>query len=253
VSQDVQVSAGVLYICGTPIGNLKDVTYRLIEVLEHVDVVVCEDTRRTLKLLSHFGIAKKVISVHQHVERERTSNVCDLLSQGKSVAFVSDAGMPVVSDPGAYLVRTARERGYKIQLVPGPSSVSGALALSGFSGDKFVFGGFLPRKPKDRREFFRRWVWPGIAAVFFESPYRVKKSLKDLAEVFPACQISLCHEMTKIHESVIWGRVGAVLADLEGEALQGEWVIVVFLPPDEDARHSAEETNREMDRLPPSP
>ncbi len=253
MTHDVQRPFGTLYICGTPIGNLKDVTHRLIEVLNAADVIACEDTRRTRKLLSHFRISRPVISVHQHVERERTGGVIDLLSEGKSVAFVSDAGMPVVSDPGAYLVRTVREQGYKIELIPGPSSVSGALALSGFSGDRFVFGGFLPRKPKERRDFFVRWVWPGVAAVFFESPYRVKKSLEDLAKVFPMCEVSLCHEMTKMHESVIWGKVGEVVAGLKGDKLQGEWVIVAYRPPEQDIRDPHEKTNRETRCLRPSP
>ncbi len=223
----VKPTPGTLYLCGTPIGNLNDVTYRLVETLKAVDVVACEDTRRTKKLLSHFGISKPLISIHQHVERLRAGAVIELLSCGKSVAFASDAGMPTISDPGACLVRAVRESGLPIELVPGPSSVSGALALSGFCGDRFVFGGFPPRKPKGRREFFARWVWPGTTAVFFESPHRVRKSLGDLCRVFPGCEVSLCHEMTKIHESVTSGTVEEVFGALEGMVLRGEWVIVV--------------------------
>ena len=220
---------GTLYVCGTPIGNLKDATFRLLEILNQVDAVFCEDTRRTLKLLTHFGIRKPVISLHQHVERERTSRVLDLLRQGKSVAFVSDAGMPVISDPGAYVVNAARGDGHKVFLIPGPSSVSGALALSGFPADRFVFGGFPPRKPKLRRRFFVEWVRPGVTAVFFESPFRVKKALSDLLAVLPDAEVRLCHEMTKLHESVVSGTVGEVLAGLEKQTLQGEWVMVVRL------------------------
>ncbi len=220
-------SAGTLYVCGTPIGNLKDTTFRLLEVLNAVDAVACEDTRRTLKLLTHFEIKKPVISLHQHVERERSSRVLDMLRLGKSVAFVSDAGMPVISDPGAYLVQAARDDGHRVVLVPGPSSVSGALALSGFSGDRFVFGGFPPKKPKHRRQFFLEWLKIGVTAVFFESPFRVKKSLSDLAQLYPAAEVRLCHEMTKIHEGVMAGTVSEVLANLGERTLQGEWVIVV--------------------------
>ncbi len=222
-------AAGVLYLCGTPIGNLGDVTFRLAEILKAVDVVACEDTRRTRKLLTHLGLSKTVISLHQHVERDRSQTVVDLLSRGKTVAFVTDAGMPVISDPGSYLVKTVRRHGYKVELVPGPSSVSGALALSGFSADRFVFGGFPPRKPKDRKDYFLEWVRPNVTAVFFESPFRVKKSLSDLAKVYPGVQVSLCHELTKIHESVIEGEVEDVI-DLLGDAkLKGEWVMVVNL------------------------
>lgn len=225
---------GTLYVCGTPIGNLKDTTFRLIEVLREVDVVFCEDTRRTLKLLSHFEIKKPLISLHQHVERERTPRVLEFLRQGKSVAFVSDAGMPAVSDPGAYVVDAARDDGHRILVVPGPSSVSGALAISGFPADRFVFGGFPPRKPKDRRRFFLEWVRPGVTAVFFESPFRVKKALADLSAVLPDCNVRLCHEMTKMHESVIAGTIGEVLSRLEKETLQGEWVLAVRLEREDD-------------------
>jgi 16S rRNA (cytidine1402-2'-O)-methyltransferase len=234
-------SVGTLYVCGTPIGNLKDATFRLLEVLNAVDAVACEDSRRTLKLLTHFEIRKPVISLHQHVERERSSRVLDMLRQGKSVAFVSDAGMPVVSDPGAYLVQAVRDDGHRIVLVPGPSSVSGALALSGFSGDRFVFGGFPPRKPKYRRQFFLEWVKIGVTAVFFESPFRVKKTLSDLSILFPEAQVRLCHEMTKIHESVVAGTVSEVLARLEEETLQGEWVIVVRVGESPDSGEDGEE------------
>ncbi len=222
-------SPGVLYLCGTPIGNLGDVTFRLVEVLKAADVVACEDTRRTRKLLTHLGLSKTVISLHQHVEKDRSQMVVDFLSHGKTVAFVTDAGMPVISDPGSYLVKTVRNQGYKVELVPGPSSVSGALALSGFPGDRYVFGGFLPRKSKARRDYFAQWVWPNVTAVFFESPFRVKKSLDDLAQVFPQVWVSLCHELTKIHEGVIEGRVGDVIDFLGDTKLKGEWVIVVNL------------------------
>jgi 16S rRNA (cytidine1402-2'-O)-methyltransferase len=233
---------GTLYVCGTPIGNLKDTTFRLLEVLKEVDAVFCEDTRRTLKLLAHFDIRKPLISLHQHVERERTVRVLDFLRQGKSVAIVSDAGMPAISDPGAYVVNAARDDGHRILVVPGPSSVSGALAVSGFPADRFVFAGFPPRKPKERRRFFLEWVRPGVTAVFFESPFRVKKALADLSTVFPDCNVRLCHEMTKIHESVIAGTVSEVLIDLKEETLQGEWVVVVRLDPGSDQEDATGET-----------
>ncbi|QUL97815.1 MAG: 16S rRNA (cytidine(1402)-2'-O)-methyltransferase [Candidatus Fermentithermobacillus carboniphilus] len=223
---------GTLYICGTPIGNLGDVTQRLLEVLREVDFVACEDTRRTLKILSHFGIKKPLLAVHEYVERERAETVMKALSEGKSVAFVSDAGMPAISDPGAYLVRTARERGFRLVLVPGPSSVTGALSLSGFQADRFVFAGFPPRKSKERREFFREWVRPGVPAVFFEAPHRLKKSLSDLLEVFPSnMEVCLCHEMTKIHESVIFGTIQEVFESIKEAQVHGEWVIVARLDP----------------------
>lgn len=221
--------AGTLYVCGTPIGNLKDATFRLVETLASADVVACEDTRRTLKVLSHFGLRKPVISVYKYVERNRLGRIMDALSTGKSVVYVSDAGMPAISDPGAYLVKEAREAGFKVVVVPGPSSVTSALTLSGLPADKFVFGGFIPRKKSQRREFFLNWVKPEITAVFFESPHRLSQSLADLAEVYPHALVCLCHEMTKVHESVLIGESSEIAKRLSNEKVLGEWVIVVHL------------------------
>jgi len=220
---------GTLYLCGTPIGNLDDVSMRLIGVLKQVDLVACEDTRRTLKLLSYFGIKKPLLSLHQHVERKRTDMVISALSQGKSVAFVSDAGMPVISDPGAYLVRTAREKGFPMILIPGPSAVTSALTLSGFLVDKFIFAGFPPRKAKQRQKFFLDWIRPKVPVVFFEAPHRLVKSLSDLMQVFPDIEVCLCHEMTKVHESTVAGSIAQVYSEVKDSSPQGEWVIVALL------------------------
>jgi 16S rRNA (cytidine1402-2'-O)-methyltransferase len=218
---------GVFYVCGTPIGNLKDATLRLVEVLGAADLVACEDTRRTLKLLSHLGLKKPVISIYKHVERGRAEAVLDALSQGKTVVYVSDAGMPSISDPGAHLVEAARAAGYDVKVIPGPSAVTSALSLSGFPADRFIFGGFVPRKKGERRSFFQDWVKPGITAVFFESPHRLAKSVSDLASVFPEAEVCLCHEMTKVHESVLRGKAAQMAERLSREKVLGEWVMVV--------------------------
>lgn len=220
---------GIFYVCGTPIGNLDDATFRLIETLKTVDLVACEDTRRTLKLLSHFGIRKPVISLYEHVERVRTEVVLEALAQGKSLALVSDAGMPCISDPGARVVAAVRAAGYEVRVVPGPSSITTALSLSGFPADRFVFGGFIPRKKGQRRSFFEEWVKPGVTAVFFESPHRLAQAISDLASVHPEAEVCLCHEMTKVHESALMGTAAEVAARLEKEKILGEWVVVVRL------------------------
>ncbi|HHY17789.1 MAG TPA: 16S rRNA (cytidine(1402)-2'-O)-methyltransferase [Firmicutes bacterium] len=220
---------GLLYVCGTPIGNLKDVSFRLLEVLNQVDLIICEDTRRTMKLLSHYGIKKRLVAFHEHIEKERTGFVLDELSKGKTVAMVSDAGMPLISDPGAYLIRAAREHGLEVVSVPGPSAVTTALALSGFYSSQFIFAGFPPRKPGKRQDFFTQWIRPDVPVVFFESPYRLLKCLGDLIKVFPTIQVSLCHEMTKIHESVIIGPAQDVYEQMKDRRIQGEWVIVAYL------------------------
>ncbi len=218
---------GTLYVCGTPIGNLKDATFRLVEILGEVDAIACEDTRRAGKLLSHYGIRKPLLSLYRQVEGSRTAKVLALLEAGKSVAYVSDAGMPAISDPGAYLVKEARARGIKVSLVPGPCSVSGALALSGFPADRFVFGGFPPRRSRKRIAFFEEWVSKGVTAVFFESPHRLKDAVADLAEAVPSCSLCLCHEMTKIHEGCMSGAVQDVARGLETTRILGEWVLIV--------------------------
>jgi len=224
---------GTLYVCGTPIGNLNDVSYRLLETLNQVDAIVCEDTRRTLKLLTHFGIKKRVLSFDQHMEREKTGFLLKILLEGKSLAFVSDAGMPAVSDPGSHLVKAARQEGIRVAVVPGPSSVTAAMSISGFPGQSFVFLGFPPRKAKARQELFRQWIRPGIPVVFFEAPTRLVRTLESLAEVFPEAEVSLCHEMTKVHEEVISGPIKQVYGRVKEGPVKGEWVIVVFLPHDE--------------------
>ncbi len=220
---------GTLYVCGTPIGNLKDTSFRLIEVLNQVDLIICEDTRRTLKLLTHYEIRKPLLSFHEHVEKQRTDMVISELSEGKKVALVSDAGMPVISDPGAYLVNKARQQGFGVESVPGPSAVTTALALSGFYSSQFIFAGFPPRKPSKRRRFFQEWIKPQVPTVFFESPYRIVKFLEDLVAVFPSIQVSLCHEMTKLHEGVITGKASDVYQELKNKEIKGEWVVVAYL------------------------
>lgn len=217
---------GVLYVCGTPIGNLNDITFRLKEVLEQCDIVACEDTRRTFKLLSHLGLKKRLFSVHEHVEKQRLHSIIKFLSEGSSVALVTDAGMPLISDPGAEIVNGVRREGYRVVAIPGPSAVTTALALSGFPSDRFVFGGFPPRKSSERRQFYQDWIKPEITAVFYEAPHRLKSSLADMSELFPGLLVCLCHEMTKIHEEILSGTVEEIVQALADRSVQGEWVIV---------------------------
>ncbi len=223
------LSPGTLYVCGTPIGNLSDASFRLLEVLQDVDLVACEDTRRTMKLLSYYEIKKPLVSLHEHIEVQRSGMILKKLAEGKSVALVSDAGMPLISDPGAVLVQQARDKQIPVAIIPGPSAVTGALSLSGFNSSRFIFAGFPPRRSAKRQRFFLEWIKPHVPLVFFESPYRILKSLADLKAVFPTIQVSLCHEMTKMHESVITGNLLHVYKKLEGMKIKGEWTVVVYL------------------------
>lgn len=230
---------GVLYVCGTPIGNLDDASFRLIQVLSQVDLIVCEDTRRTKKLLARYDIKKPLLALYEHVEKQRTGAVLEELARGRLVALVSDAGMPLISDPGAYLVKKARESGFHIAVVPGPSAVTAALALVGFCSSQFIFAGFPPRKSKKRREFFLEWIKPQVPVVMFESPHRLVKTLDDLMAMFPSIQVGLCHEMTKTYESVIVGHIKDVWEQLRGMKVKGEWVIVAYLESPENQEEEA--------------
>lgn len=219
---------GTLYLVATPIGNLSDMSPRALEVLGRVPVAYAEDTRRTLKLIRHFDLDTRLLSLHQHNERERIDEALAALEAGGDLALVTDAGTPSVSDPGAVLVRAAADAGHPVVAIPGPSAVLAALAVSGFGADEFAFFGFPPRKGKDRREWLLRCARTPMTLVLFESPKRLGRLLADLAETgleaTPAC---VCRELTKVHETVRRGTV-ATLADYYGEAdVRGEVTLVL--------------------------
>ncbi|HHY35271.1 MAG TPA: 16S rRNA (cytidine(1402)-2'-O)-methyltransferase [Firmicutes bacterium] len=220
-----------LYVCGGPIGNLGDVSFRLLEVLKAADVVLAEDTRRTLKLLAHYGLKKPLISLNQHNEADRIPHVLRGLGSGKTFALLSDAGTPGISDPGPGLVRAARKEGFPVWVIPGPSAVTAALSGAGFPADRFVFAGYPPRRSGERRRFYQEWIKPGWPSVFFEAPHRLLKSLSDLAAVWPEIDVVLYHEISKVHESAIVGTIEDVLQRLDGSNVRGEYVVVVYSSP----------------------
>lgn len=236
-----------LYVCGGPIGNLEDVSFRLLEVLKTVDVVLAEDTRRTLKLLTHYGLRKRLVSLNQHNEADRIPHVLRGLGSGETFALLSDAGTPGISDPGSCLVRAARKEGYPVWVIPGPSAVTAALSGAGFPADRFVFAGYPPRSSGERRRFYQEWVRPGCPSVFFEAPHRLVKSLLDLAAVWPELEVVLYHEITKVHESAIAGTIEDVLQRLEGADIRGEYVIVTCTPS--KPRHRTESAQARVDRF----
>ncbi|MCB9589068.1 MAG: 16S rRNA (cytidine(1402)-2'-O)-methyltransferase [Polyangiaceae bacterium] len=195
-----------LFVVGTPIGNLEDLSQRVIRVLKEVDRVAAEDTRHTKKLLSHLGITGKPLeSIESHQIAARVSGLVARLEAGESIALVTDAGMPGVSDPGSLLVRAARERGIKIESVPGPSAVTTAVAASGLVDGGFRFIGFLPRKGSARREALERIQATPEAVVLFESPNRAQQTLQDLAALTPEREVCVGRELTKLHEEFVWG------------------------------------------------
>jgi 16S rRNA (cytidine1402-2'-O)-methyltransferase len=219
-----------LYVVATPIGNLEDISQRALSVLAEADIVVAEDTRRSRILLTHYGIDRALVSFHEHNELERIPALLDRLGAGQSVALISDAGTPLVSDPGYRLVREAAARGLAVISVPGPSAVTAALSVAGLPTDRFVFEGFLPAKSTMRRKRLAELQYEARTVVFFESSHRVLDSLRDLAQVLSHDRPAVvCRELTKRFETVLRGTLGQLVRQLEGDANQrkGEFVILV--------------------------
>ena len=213
-----------LYIVGTPIGNLEDLTPRAARILAEVSLVAAEDTRVTRRLLSHLGIHPRTTSFHQHNWRDKLVVVLAELAEG-DVALVTDAGMPGISDRGSELVAAAAQAGFKVEVVPGPSAVTAALALSGFAGDAFSFLGFLSRRKKDRQAGLREASSSAVPLVLFEAPHRLRATLTDLDTVFGERPLAVCRELTKLHEEVFRGTAAQALEHFDSP--RGEVVIVV--------------------------
>ena len=230
---------GRLYLVGTPIGNLGDLTERARETLAEVDLVAAEDTRRTGKLLAHLGIKARMVSLFEGNERERTERLLGELRGGAQVALVSDAGMPSVSDPGFRLVRACAAEGIDVRVVPGPSAVTAALAISGLPTDRWAFEGFLPRKVGERRARLRDLAGDSRTLVLFESSRRLVATLRDVLNALGDREVAVARELTKLHEEVVRGPVSQVLEALEGSEPRGEVVVVLggaqATPPPFDA------------------
>jgi 16S rRNA (cytidine1402-2'-O)-methyltransferase len=224
---------GTLALCGTPIGNLSDISERLAQTLRAADVIYAEDTRRAGKLLHHLGISKPVRSMFAGNETSRSAEIGERLAAGEFVAVVTDAGMPVISDPGASAVRSAVTVGATITVIPGPSAVSAALAASGFSGDRYVFEGFLPRKGKERTERLSRLVGDDRTAVFFASPRRLGKDLGDLAaSLGEDRRVVVAREITKLFEEFWRGSLAEARDHWSSVDVKGECTVVVEGRPD---------------------
>lgn len=217
----------MLYVIGTPIGNLNDITLRALEALKSADVIAAEDTRHSGNLLRHFEIRKPLLSYHEHNEAMRTAELSDRLAAGENVALISDAGMPGVSDPGARLIRACIERGLDYTIVPGVSAVLTALVGSGFSLERFCFRGFLPPKSGGRERELRAAVEAEETTVFFESPYRINKTLAVCAEIMPERQLCVARELTKKFEEFRRGTAAELLAHYEAHPAKGEITFVV--------------------------
>jgi 16S rRNA (cytidine1402-2'-O)-methyltransferase len=221
--------AGVLYLVATPIGNLEDITYRAVRVLREADLIACEDTRQTRKLLDHYEIRKPTISYHEHNEAERSVELASRMAAGAAIALVSDAGMPLVSDPGYRLVRAAIEVGVPVQAVPGPSAALTALAASGLPTDSFRFGGFLPSKPGQRAKMLEALAQEQATLVFYEAPHRILEALEAIELAMgPSRPVVVARELTKIHEEYVRGTVAEVRTQLAArDAVKGEITLLI--------------------------
>jgi 16S rRNA (cytidine1402-2'-O)-methyltransferase len=217
------VSDPRLIVCPTPIGNLEDVTLRVLAALREADVIACEDTRRTRVLLDRYGVNARLVSYHEHNERERAAELVERMRAGAIVALVSDAGMPLVSDPGFVLVQACVAAGLAVEVLPGPSAALAALVASALPADRWRFEGFLPRK---RGELERVFGAPETV-VAFESPKRLPSTLRALAELDPGRPVAVCRELTKLHEEVVRGTAAALAARYESEPPRGEIVLVI--------------------------
>ena len=221
--------SGKLYIVATPIGNLKDITLRAIEVLKKVDIIACEDTRITRKLLNHLGIKdKKLVSYYEHIEEKVSEKLIKKLNEGKDIALVSDAGTPTISDPGYRLIKKAINSGVEIISIPGAFAGIVALTVSGLPTDKFIFLGFLPSKDNQKVEILKKFGKLNTTLIIYESPHKIIKTLKLLENLFENCEIVVAKELTKIHETVLRGEISDILDKLEKspELKKGEFVIL---------------------------
>lgn len=221
------MSIGTLYLVGTPIGNLEDITARALRILSEVAVVAAEDTRQSLKLLRHFEIQTQLVSYHEHNQRTAGPALIERLLAGDSVALVTDAGMPAISDPGEDLVRLALAAGVPVVPVPGPTAFVSALVVSGLSTERFAFDGFLPTKKKEREGALARLAQEERTVMIYEAPHRLLETLSDLERVLGARPMAAARELTKLHEEVVRGTPAELIAHFEQRAPRGEFVLVI--------------------------
>lgn len=221
------MSTGNLYIVSTPIGNLEDITFRAIKTLKEVDVIAVEDTRHSLKLLNHYGISKPLISYWSEKEKVRSEAIIERLMSGLSVALITDAGTPGISDPGAVIIKKAIDKGIKVIPIPGPSALIAALSVSGLSTEEFIFIGFLPPKKAQRQKKLRELALQERTIIFYEAPHRILETLSDIEEILGDRKSVLTKEITKLHEEVFRGNISEIIHTLKKRTIAGEYVLIV--------------------------
>lgn len=218
---------GILYICGTPIGNLKDITFRVLEVFKKVKLIAAEDTRHTKKLLNFYKINTPITSYFEYNKFKKAPYLIEKLKDGEEIALVSDAGMPGISDPGYVLINSALENNIKIVPIPGVSALITALVVSGLPTERFVFEGFITRKSKKRREYLKKIENEEKTIIFYEAPHRLKKTLKDILDVLGDRKIAVARELTKKYEEIIRGNLSQVLEEISDKKIKGEITLIL--------------------------
>jgi 16S rRNA (cytidine1402-2'-O)-methyltransferase len=241
--------SGILYIVATPLGNLEDITQRALRVLREVSLIAAEDTRHSRKLLSHFGISTPLVSYHDRVEQSRAPRLIERLKRGERVALISDAGTPIIADPGYRLVRGAIAAGIQVVPVPGPSAVIAALSASGLPSDRFVFEGFVPARAAARRGFYARFDREERTVVCFETARRLPASLADLADVLGDREVVVARELTKKFEEIVRGKISEVRSRLAAEELRGEVTLILGPATHVEPETSDENVEEEILRL----
>jgi 16S rRNA (cytidine1402-2'-O)-methyltransferase len=222
----MSVNKGTLYVIATPIGNLKDITIRAVEILQESDLIIAEDRERALKLLSHLQLRKPIVTINAYNEGRKAHGIAQQISTGKQCALISGAGTPCISDPGNIIVRTCHEMGVDVRAVPGPSAVIAALSISGLSPDRFFFYGFLPQKRGKRKKILVELLSRPFPAVFFESPRRLTDTVTDISEIAPDREVVLAKEMTKMYEEFVRCRADELVGYIP-EDVKGEYTIIV--------------------------
>ena len=240
---------GTLYLVATPIGNLADISSRALETLASVDLIACEDTRHTGKLLAHFGIKNKLVSYHEHNEQARSEEFAALLEAGKSIAVVSDAGTPAICDPALKIVQKAHEIGAKVTAIPGAVAFVSALIVSGLPTDSTFFGGFLPSKKNDRRKRLDEAKTIPATLVFYETPHRIAKSLIDCLEILGERNAAVVREITKLHEEIVRGTLTELAEKYADENVKGEIVLVIDRFQVQDSRFQAQGSKTLVERV----
>ncbi len=220
------VQGGTLYICGTPIGNLGDITLRALEVLKNVDLIAAEDTRHSRKLMDHYGITTPLTSYHEHNEKGKTQELINRLEKGEAIALISDAGMPGISDPGQVVIQECLTRGIPVDVLPGANAALTALLLSGMPTEHFIFHGFLPAQGSQRKKELLNYAELPFTQIFYESPHRLRGTLKDMLEIFGSREGAVIREITKIHQSVHRGNLSELLKEFEENNPRGEICIL---------------------------